>query len=191
MRRAGHRPSIPFTSKPQHGSPGLRQKLGVGRFIHVSDIGADAGSASPYIRSRGKGERSITRGFSTGRRSSAPPSCSDEATPSSSRQRECCVVFPSSPFRTRPDAAATRLCRGRSRRDRQGDVERPVLDVLRARRAARLRLPMAARNDCPAPRQKTASGSDPVWPLAHARLRCGDATRAAHHAKSGRAHAIG
>ena len=36
----------------------LAREAGVGRLIHVSGIGADAGSASPYIRSRGK-ERSV------------------------------------------------------------------------------------------------------------------------------------
>ena len=50
----------------------------------------------------------------------------------------------------------------------KGDAECPSLYVLRARRAARLHLQIAARNDCPAPRQKTASGSDPVFGLWHA-----------------------
>jgi uncharacterized protein YbjT (DUF2867 family) len=37
----------------------LAREAGVGRLIHVSGIGADAGSASPYIRSRGKGEKAV------------------------------------------------------------------------------------------------------------------------------------
>jgi NADH dehydrogenase len=38
--------------------------VGVGRFIHVSGIGSDAGSASPYIRSRGRGEKAVGEAFS-------------------------------------------------------------------------------------------------------------------------------
>ena len=53
----------------------LAREVGVGRFIHVSGIGSDAGSASPYIRSRGRGKKLLARLFPP-RRSSAPPSCS-------------------------------------------------------------------------------------------------------------------
>jgi uncharacterized protein YbjT (DUF2867 family) len=42
----------------------LARQAGVGRFIHVSGIGADAESASPYIRSRGKGEKAVREAFS-------------------------------------------------------------------------------------------------------------------------------
>src|SRR5208337_1058892 len=42
----------------------LAREAGVGRFIHVSGIGSDAGSASPYIRSRGKGEKAVREAFS-------------------------------------------------------------------------------------------------------------------------------
>jgi len=42
----------------------LAREAGVGRLIHVSGIGADAGSASPYIRSRGKGEKAVREAFS-------------------------------------------------------------------------------------------------------------------------------
>jgi len=62
----------------------LAREAGVGRFIHVSGIGADAESVSPYIRSRGKEKRLFARLFPP-RRLSAPASCSGEATPSSSR----------------------------------------------------------------------------------------------------------
>ena len=41
----------------------LAREAGVGRLIHVSGIGADAGSASPYIRSRGKGEKAVREAF--------------------------------------------------------------------------------------------------------------------------------
>src|ERR1700733_3999485 len=54
----------------------LAREVGVGRFIHVSGIGSDAGSASPYIRSRGRGEKLLARLFPV-RRSSVP-----HATPS-------------------------------------------------------------------------------------------------------------
>src|SRR5271167_3834193 len=43
----------------------LAREAGVGRFIHVSGIGADAESASPYIRSRGKGEKAVREAFPT------------------------------------------------------------------------------------------------------------------------------
>jgi uncharacterized protein YbjT (DUF2867 family) len=41
----------------------LAREAGAGRFIHVSGIGADAESASPYIRSRGKGEKAVREAF--------------------------------------------------------------------------------------------------------------------------------
>ena len=41
----------------------LAREAGVGQFIHVSGIGSDAGSASPYIRSRGKGEKAVREAF--------------------------------------------------------------------------------------------------------------------------------
>lgn len=37
----------------------LAREVGVERLIHVSGIGSDAGSASPYIRSRGEGEQVV------------------------------------------------------------------------------------------------------------------------------------
>ena len=55
----------------------LAREAGVGRLIHVSGIGADAGSA-------GKEKKLFARLFPP-RRSSALLSCSGEATPSSSR----------------------------------------------------------------------------------------------------------
>ena len=42
----------------------LAREAGVGRFIHVSGIGSDAGSTSPYIRSRGEGEKAVREAFS-------------------------------------------------------------------------------------------------------------------------------
>jgi uncharacterized protein YbjT (DUF2867 family) len=42
----------------------LARQAGVGRLILVSGIGADAGSTSPYIRSRGKGEKAVREAFS-------------------------------------------------------------------------------------------------------------------------------
>ncbi len=36
---------------------------GAERFVHISGIGADARSASPYIRSRGEGEAAVLKGF--------------------------------------------------------------------------------------------------------------------------------
>ncbi len=42
----------------------LAREAGVERFIHVSGIGSDARSASPYIRSRGEGERLVREAFS-------------------------------------------------------------------------------------------------------------------------------
>src|SRR5262245_1788075 len=41
----------------------LARKAGVERLIHVSGIGSDAESASPYIRSRGEGERVVREAF--------------------------------------------------------------------------------------------------------------------------------
>ena len=38
-------------------------ELGVGRFIHVSGVGADPTSRSPYIRGRGEGESAVLKEF--------------------------------------------------------------------------------------------------------------------------------
>jgi uncharacterized protein YbjT (DUF2867 family) len=40
------------------------REAGAQRFVHVSGIGADARSTSPYIRSRGQGEAAVLRAFS-------------------------------------------------------------------------------------------------------------------------------
>jgi NADH dehydrogenase len=39
------------------------QRAGVKRLVHVSGIGADPGSQSPYIRKRGEGERAVRAAF--------------------------------------------------------------------------------------------------------------------------------
>ena len=39
------------------------QRAGVERFVHISGIGADAASGSPYIRSRGEGELAVQAAF--------------------------------------------------------------------------------------------------------------------------------
>ncbi len=41
----------------------LAREAGVQRLIHVSGIGSDAASSSPYIRSRGEGERAVRDAF--------------------------------------------------------------------------------------------------------------------------------
>ena len=42
---------------------GAARQAGVKRFVHLSGIGADAASASPYIRSRGEGEAAVQAAF--------------------------------------------------------------------------------------------------------------------------------
>jgi uncharacterized protein YbjT (DUF2867 family) len=44
---------------------GLAREAGVERLVHVSGIGSDANSASPYIRSRGEGEGAVHEAFPT------------------------------------------------------------------------------------------------------------------------------
>ena len=44
----------------------LARQAGVETLVHISGIGADAGSASAYIRSRGKGEAAILDAFPFG-----------------------------------------------------------------------------------------------------------------------------
>jgi uncharacterized protein YbjT (DUF2867 family) len=39
------------------------RRAGSSRFVHISGIGADAGSSSPYIRSRGEGEAAVQAAF--------------------------------------------------------------------------------------------------------------------------------
>ena len=39
------------------------RQAGISRFVHVSGIGADAASSSPYIRSRGEGEAAVQAAF--------------------------------------------------------------------------------------------------------------------------------
>jgi uncharacterized protein YbjT (DUF2867 family) len=41
----------------------IATRAGVKKLVHISGIGADAGSASPYIRSRGQGEAAVLMGF--------------------------------------------------------------------------------------------------------------------------------
>ena len=41
----------------------LARETGVERLLHISGIGADARSTSPYIRSRGEGEAAVLRAF--------------------------------------------------------------------------------------------------------------------------------
>lgn len=41
----------------------LTREAGAQRFLHISGIGADAESMSPYIRSRGQGEAAVLRAF--------------------------------------------------------------------------------------------------------------------------------
>src|ERR1700730_4630252 len=41
----------------------LARQAGVETLVHISGIGADAGSASPYIRSRGRGEAAVLNAF--------------------------------------------------------------------------------------------------------------------------------
>src|SRR5262249_54189322 len=43
----------------------LAREGGIERFIHVSGIGSDAESTSPYVRSRGEGERVVRETFPT------------------------------------------------------------------------------------------------------------------------------
>ena len=62
MRRAGHRPSIPFTSKPQHRSPGLREKRGPGGSSSVRHW-RGCRIRLDNIRSRGKGEKAVREAF--------------------------------------------------------------------------------------------------------------------------------
>jgi uncharacterized protein YbjT (DUF2867 family) len=42
---------------------GCAREAGVERLVHVSGIGADASSSSPYIRARGRGELAVTTAF--------------------------------------------------------------------------------------------------------------------------------
>lgn len=44
---------------------GQAQRAGVARLVHISGIGADAASTSPYIRSRGEGESAVRDAFPT------------------------------------------------------------------------------------------------------------------------------
>ena len=41
----------------------IASRAGAEKLVHVSGIGANGGSASPYIRSRGEGEAAVLRGF--------------------------------------------------------------------------------------------------------------------------------
>jgi uncharacterized protein YbjT (DUF2867 family) len=58
----------------------LAGRAGVERFVHISGLGADARSVSPYIRSRGEGEAAVLQAFPPQRRWYAPPSCSGPMT---------------------------------------------------------------------------------------------------------------
>jgi len=49
--------------KPLSASRCLRAQAGAETLVHISGIGANAGSASPYIRSRGDGEAAVLDAF--------------------------------------------------------------------------------------------------------------------------------
>jgi len=49
--------------KPLSASRCLRAQAGAETLVHISGIGANAGSASPYIRSRGQGEAAVLLAF--------------------------------------------------------------------------------------------------------------------------------
>ena len=139
--------------------------------------------------SRGKGEKAVREAFF--RHDAHPPFCyvrerrripdpdrenvaSSPHFPYSDAARRSC----SQPMSRTSPIAITRVTQNASPRRAMSSVGRAS------------HLQIAARSDCAVPREKTTSGSDAVWRLACARLRCGDATRAANHAKSGSAHAL-
>ena len=200
----------------------LAREAGVGQFIHVSGIGADAESASPYIRSRGKGEKAVREAFpaTTLIRPSIMFGRGDAFLIPIARMLRRLPVFPlfgRGQTQLQPayvgdvaDAIARVMQNAQSLvcYELGGPhvcTYRSLLEVIALHLAEIPASPIErpARSSPPPhpplhtlpkthkPRQKTAPGSDAVWPLARAGLRCGDATRAAHHAKSGRAHAIG
>ena len=113
----------------------LAREAGVGRFVHVSGIGADAESASPYIRSRGKGEKAVREAFpaTTLIRPSIMFGRGDAFLIPIARMLRRLPVFP---LFGHGQTQLSRLCRGRRRRDRQGDAKAGP-NVLSARWAPR------------------------------------------------------
>jgi hypothetical protein len=97
----------------------LAREADVERFIHVSGIGSDAGSSSPYIRTRGEGERVVREAFSatTLMRPSVMFGRGDAFVTPVARMLRRLPVFPLFGH------AATSPCRERRRSDRQGDAD--------------------------------------------------------------------
>lgn len=168
----------------------LAREAGVGRLIHVSGIGADAGSASPYIRSRGKGEKAVREAFpaATLIRPSIMFGRGDAFLIPIARMLRRLPVFPLfGQGQTQLQPAYVEDVADAIARVMQNAQSLMCYELGGPRvYTYRSLLEVIARH-----LGKKASGSDAVWSLARARLRRGDAARAAHHAKSGRAHAIG
>ena len=94
---SGSQTFIPFTSKPQHGSPGLREKRASASSSTCPALARMLNPPRGTSTAAGKEKKLFARLFPP-LRLSAPPLCSGEATPSSSQYRECCVVSQSSPY---------------------------------------------------------------------------------------------
>src|ERR1700722_4592467 len=63
MRRAGYRPSNPFTSKPQHGSPGLHEKRASGSSSTCPRLARMPDPPHPTSPAAGKGKKVFARLF--------------------------------------------------------------------------------------------------------------------------------
>ena len=165
----------------------LAREAGVGRLIHVSGIGADAGSASPYIRSRGKGEKAVRAAFpaATLIRPSIMFGRGDAFLIPIARMLRRLPVFPlfgQGQTQLQPayvEDVADAIARVMSA---------PILFRAGGRACTyRSLLEVPPRHLSKKPRLVPMPFS--LW---HALASvAGDAARAAHHAKSGRAHAIG
>ena len=117
----------------------LAREGAIERFIHVSGIGSDSESPSPYIRSRGEEERVVREAFpaATFIRPSVMFGRGDAfVTPVAKMLRRLAVFHSSEAAKHGCNQRMSRSCGG----DRQGGAELPFRDVLRARRAARLYL---------------------------------------------------
>ena len=108
----------------------LAREACVKQLIHVSGIGSDAGSSSPYIRRRGEGEMAVREAFPAVAliRPAVMFGRGDAFVTPVARMLRRLPIFPL--FGRRPNATATSSCRRRRRGDRQGDTDRPAPEVL-------------------------------------------------------------
>ena len=159
------------------------RRTGVERFVQISGIGADAQSASPYIRARGQGEQAVSAAFADA--TVIRPAVMfgpDDAFLNTLVKllRRLPVLSDVRTGRNAVTASRCRRCRGSrcvgDAADRDGTANG------RVRRAARVFVRRAPQNDSALSEREANSGAGAIWRLACFGLARRSAAGRASHA---------